>query len=468
MKKILCVLMIVQLVKYNYAQTLAMASNTNNASKKSLSYTLLRVDGINWIKGLSWREIKELAAREKKYIFLDCFTTWCGPCRMMDERVYTNDSVGDFFNTHFVNVKVQLDQTNHDDQYIQSWYNDATVISKQYRIEAFPSFVFLSPEGGLVHQAAGYTEKSQFITMAKKAIAPGKKYEDPFAEYDRLMSDYRIGIVHYDSIYYMINVARRVDPAIAREMSEKYEKYIGALDIRQRLDKNIIGFWADKVSSGLSNEITFFRSYEKKIDQVMQRKGYAASIIDKAIYYEIVAPFFNEQNKNPNLPMTGAYLNGIETDYSEADWDKLEKKIQVEFNKSIANRNLLASRIEWYQRHWNIEASCRFKLIELEKYPPDLKYKSVEVNGYAWNAFVYLTDKEILNEYIKWMAKIVKVRQSPSFLDTYANLLYKTGKKEEAIFWEEKAVAAGKGASDKYKTVVEQMKRGEPTYGVKF
>jgi thioredoxin-related protein len=468
MKKNFCFLVMALLVEYNYGQTLAIASNTKHLSEHSSSLASLRAEGIKWTEGLSWREVKELAAQQKKYIFLDCFTTWCGPCKMMDERVYSSDSVGNYFNKHFVNVKVQLDQTNNDNQLVQSWYNDATAIAKQYRIEAFPSFVFLSPEGKLVHKAAGYIGISQFVAMGQIAVEPGKKYEDPYAEYDRLVADYKNGVVQYDRMYYMIKMALRVDNTLAHELTEKFETYILTLNDRQRLEKDAIGFLADKVLSGKSNEIVFFKKYEKKIDRIMQRKGFAASVIDKDIYYEIVVPFFNEQNKNPELPMTGMYLNGINPDYSEADWNKLEKRIRRKFNMSITDRNVLASRIEWYQRHWNIEASCRFKLIELEKYPQDIKRGSIQINTYSWNAFLYLTDNEILNGYIKWMAKLVQIYQYPMFLDTYANLLYKTGKKEEAIRWEEKAVETEKGASDGYKKVVEQMKRGEPTYGVKF
>jgi len=300
------------------------------------------------------------------------------------------------------------------------------------------------------------------------ARATGRKFEDPNADYESLLADYRKGGVNYGLMGYMIKAARRFDPDIVPELSEKYKKYIAALNNKQRLDKDIIGFLADNISSGKSTEVTFFKRYEKKIDKVMQRKGYAGGIIDKAIYYEIVVPFFNEQNKNPNLPMTGMYLNGIKPDYSEADWEKLEKMICGKFNKSIAGRNILASRFEWYQRHWNIEAASRVKLIELEKYPPDLKYASVAINGIAWNAFLYVTDKETLQGYIKWMEKLLQVRYYASFIDTYANLLYKIGKNEEAIKWEEKAVEVGKDAPDNYKIIVAQMKSGEPTYGVKI
>jgi hypothetical protein len=53
-------------------------------------------------------------------------------------------------------------------------------------------------------------------------------------------------------------------------------------------------------------------------------------------------------------------------------------------------------------------------------------------------------------------------------IDTYANLLYKLGRKQEAISWEERALQmSNKRYAEEYRKVVEQMKNGEPTNGVK-
>src|SRR5687768_11668505 len=78
--------------------------------------------GIKWTTGLSWQQVKQKAKTENKYIFLDCFTTWCGPCKVMDNNVYPNDSVGKYFNSKFISVRVQMDKTKKDNEQIQKWY----------------------------------------------------------------------------------------------------------------------------------------------------------------------------------------------------------------------------------------------------------------------------------------------------------------------------------------------------------
>src|SRR5687768_11107058 len=83
--------------------------------------------GIKWTTGISWQQVKEKAKQENKYIFIDAFTTWCGPCKMMDKNVYANDTVGDYFNQHFISVKAQMDKSKNDNEQVQSWYNDAEI-----------------------------------------------------------------------------------------------------------------------------------------------------------------------------------------------------------------------------------------------------------------------------------------------------------------------------------------------------
>ena len=46
-------------------------------------------DGINFFKG-TFKEAKALAAKEHKIIFMDAYTSWCGPCKRMAKNVFTD------------------------------------------------------------------------------------------------------------------------------------------------------------------------------------------------------------------------------------------------------------------------------------------------------------------------------------------------------------------------------------------
>ena len=61
-------------------------------------------------KSVSLKEALEQAKTQGKMVFVDCYTTWCGPCKMMTEQVFPQKEAGDFFNTHFVNVKFDMEK----------------------------------------------------------------------------------------------------------------------------------------------------------------------------------------------------------------------------------------------------------------------------------------------------------------------------------------------------------------------
>ena len=49
--------------------------------------TMAQQKGVQFVHGLKWTEVKAKAKAENKYIFVDCFTTWCGPCKMIEPLV---------------------------------------------------------------------------------------------------------------------------------------------------------------------------------------------------------------------------------------------------------------------------------------------------------------------------------------------------------------------------------------------
>lgn len=471
-----------------YLPFLLMAQN--NASTQSI-LTKERVGatkgkGIEWITGISWEQIKQKAKAENKYIFIDAYTTWCGPCKMMDKYVYSNDTVAYFFNQHFIAVKVQMDKTEKDEQMVKDWYNDATSIEGDYSVIAYPSLIFLSPQSTILYKMEGFRPVQDFVDTAKLVLTNGTAYNDPYKEYKALVSEYRKGIKHYDRMPYMIRIAGTLhDTALEKQLFKEHLDYASGLNEDERYTKENIQLWSSFILKLDSKALQFFLKDYGKIDHVIGEKGWSTNVVNAAIQGRIVDSFFRMQ-KGETTTITGEKMPNskimfmnlperqdgkIEPDLVEADWAKLKKMISEYFTEGYAIKNVFTAKIRWYWKHQNMEDVSRTYFAQLDKYPPlDLAKEFRMVNQICWQTFLYSNDRKLLQKALGWMEKVLqKVSSEPRHLDTYANLLYKLGKSKKAILWEEKAVTHqtsryGQHSINEFRSVVQKMKNGEPTY----
>jgi thioredoxin-related protein len=434
--------------------------------------------GIQWAEGLSWQEVREKAKRTNKYIFLDCYTTWCGPCKMMDKDVYPTAAVGDFVNDKFISIRVQMDQSENDNAFVKSWHKDAEEINKRYLIEGYPTFLFFSPSGAIIHKEIGFRNVEKFITMAQIALTPGKIFNDDYTEYTQFMTNYKRGDIKYERLPFMVTIAKKLGDTVSRQLVRLHEQYVSNLPAKERYTKENITFWASLNLTGDRKIVQFYYQDGEQIDRVMQKKGYAQTQVNKWIQLSTVLPFIIEQLQNLDKKSdattinaeTGAMISD-KTDYHEADWKKLQTLIRKNFGKSYIKSNLLQAKATWYKKNSNWPAYAMMSFEKFKIDPPDFEVplERVDMNSLGWHVFLFVKDKELINDAIIWMKKLIESPSLPSGssepLDTYANLLYKAGRKEDAIYWQEKAVIADPNRKTR-QIALEQMKKGEPTYGV--
>ena len=78
----------------------------------------------------SWDEIVDQARKEKKQIFLDCYTAWCGPCKKLAREIFTQDSVAEFYNRNFICVKMDMEKEGKE-------------LGKKYKVMAYPTLLYI-------------------------------------------------------------------------------------------------------------------------------------------------------------------------------------------------------------------------------------------------------------------------------------------------------------------------------------
>jgi thioredoxin-related protein len=114
--------------------------------------------GIDFKSQLSWQEVVQAATEENKLIFIDLYTTWCGPCKRLEQEIFTQDSVADKFNPTFINYRVDAEK------------GEGIELAKQFGVTGYPYLVFTDQSGQMVYASVGYKGVDALITLADQAI----------------------------------------------------------------------------------------------------------------------------------------------------------------------------------------------------------------------------------------------------------------------------------------------------------
>ena len=117
--------------------------------------------GVQFIQSNEFDPVLETAAAEGKLVFIDFYTDWCGPCKLMDREVFSDRNLGEFFDDNFISYKVNAEKGN------------GGVLSTVYGVKAFPTLLFVDSEGKVLERAENSLTISQLRRMANDALAAG-------------------------------------------------------------------------------------------------------------------------------------------------------------------------------------------------------------------------------------------------------------------------------------------------------
>ena len=113
--------------------------------------------GIQFVEA-NWENAVKEAKKQKKMIFIDAYTSWCGPCRMLKQNTFTDKAAGDFFNKHFINIALDMEK------------GDGIAFAQKYQIAAYPTLLIMDAEEKSVSTSEGYINPGQLIEFGKYVI----------------------------------------------------------------------------------------------------------------------------------------------------------------------------------------------------------------------------------------------------------------------------------------------------------
>ncbi len=107
-------------------------------------------------EGTTLEQAAAKAQAENKLIFLDCYTTWCGPCKKMVRETFPQESVGTYMNAKFVNLKIDM----------ESAYG--APLAKKLQVQAYPTFVIFTANAEEINRILGYHDAESFIKVLEE------------------------------------------------------------------------------------------------------------------------------------------------------------------------------------------------------------------------------------------------------------------------------------------------------------
>ena len=117
-------------------------------------------EGVNF-RNLTFEQALVVAKEENKLVFVDCYTSWCAPCKYMSDKIFTKKEAGDYFNPRFVCVKFDMEK------------GEGRKLARLFNVSSYPTFVIVRPDGVVQHKLVGGNELDEFVLRVEKGIGTG-------------------------------------------------------------------------------------------------------------------------------------------------------------------------------------------------------------------------------------------------------------------------------------------------------
>jgi len=442
---------------------------------------------IRFVSATNWKEILAEAQKEQKYIFIDCYASWCAPCKLMDKTVYQDKRIGTVYNGSFLCIRVQMDKSASDNAATKAMYSLAASLQQDYNVNAYPTYLFFRPDGTPVHKSTGSMNVDSFLRLATDAHEPKRQYytllknftpgktdtaeeralANTFFRYDtlfagKLAADYlqrtpenrlstpvNIGMINRFQLdsnvrsvlnAYLDNHENHPDLKIllvlhkwpkAQEIAAKYIHMLSEDSLYTEKNIQLMSIFTASTSD---RGFQIFLNHPGRVDSAIKSKGYSQSRVVSIIKATKGLSTIEQAKQKNTVP----------------DFQILEDTLTREFGKELAHRTVIETKLAWYKYRvftlkdtlsWPHLIDEQIKQI-LETRADTLDNNAIAINNicYLW-IFSHSNSQAQLDKAVSWMKQIVsRYANTTGFLDTYASLIYKAGNINDALSIERKAL----------------------------
>ena len=161
------------------------------------------VFGQKSIKWMSWEEALEKSRNDKRKIFVDVYTDWCGWCKKLDKTTFAQEHIAEYINANYYPVKFDAESEKPivlkgvEYKFVKQGrkgYHELAGYLLQGRL-SYPSMVFLDEDLNMIQAIPGYQDIGIFEMIItyfgsnSHRSQPWNKFQSTFNKSDYFMPE---------------------------------------------------------------------------------------------------------------------------------------------------------------------------------------------------------------------------------------------------------------------------------------
>ena len=361
----------------------------------------------------TWESVKAKAKEAKKPIVVDAYTTWCGPCKTMAAKVFTDKTVGEYYNANYINYKIDMEK------------EEGLKFGKTNVVPAYPTILYFDANGNPTHRTVGGTTTEQFIANGKDAQNIDKQY---FTLKKRYESGERTGEL-------LRNYAQASRLAYDANANLIAQEFVLKSDKKEWTNPDNWAILSTSANSLNSEVFQYLHTNRSKFSQLEKEESYN-NFVMQAMIGDLQA-----LNQKGSIDLTIIK-------------DNLKKHLKPEEVGAFSTR----LDIIYYSKTDALKAQEAIDTY-LTKYSNNWQELNAVASQYYQQYSKDEKNKPLLEKALAWTKKSIDLQENTLNTDTYASLLDVLNQPKEALKWAEKSVILGKANGENTKNTEELIKK---------